>query len=153
MKDLIDQALALLSQLQDTLSKERHALEQNDTEQLQQSVEHKSALLKQLAGNGDKRNQTLQSAGHEANEAGFTAYLDTLPATEAQPLALGWKNLQQALNDCKDYNAVNGKIVHRSKQYVDTLINIIGGQDKQPKLYTDTGNTTRLSSQQPIARA
>ena len=153
MKDLIDQALALLTQLQDALSQERHALEQNDTELLQASVELKSSLLKQLANNGDKRNRLLQAAGCEISEQGFAAYLTSLPNAEAPPLAQLWQHLQQALQDCKDYNTVNGKIVHRSKQYVDTLINIVGGQDKQPKLYTDTGTTTKVSNLQPIARA
>lgn len=149
----VDEACQLLDQLALVLTDERLALEQQDTEQTHALLQQKTELLTRLDNNAQERCQFLVSQGFEANEAGTQAYFESLPAATRGQYKPHWLALQNKLSDCKSANTVNGKIIHRSRQQIDRLLDVLRGGPDNSKIYTHAGSATSVSSQRPLAKA
>lgn len=152
----VDEACQLLDQLALVLTDERLALEQQDAEQTLALLEQKSELLSRLDHNAQERSQFLISQGFEANESGTLDYFGTLEATNADQHKSLWTALQGKLEACKSANGVNGKIINRSRQQIDRLMEILRGTPDNAdggKLYTQAGSAASVGSQRPLAKA
>lgn len=149
----LHEASSLLEQLSALLREEREVLAQSDAAQTHAVVERKSELLNQLQQNTLQRNQLLVSSGYSADELGTQAFLNSLPQNLSRDLTVKWQALEAKLEDCKQENLVNGKIIHRSRQQVNLLLNLLQGNPDGGSIYTDAGQAKAVNSQQPLAKA
>jgi len=149
----LSDAAILIERLDQALSEERSVLGQRDVERLATVVKHKCELLDALERNSKERRGLLASHNVAPTEAGFKQYLATLPAAIAGTLETHWNNVELKLEQCRDANLVNGKILQRSRQQVQALLEIMRGQDNSPRLYNDSGTATPVPRQQPLAKA
>lgn len=140
----IEQLIELLQQEQEQLPKRDHAL-------LSGIVEQKNALLEQLNHNARLRQQQLVQLGLSSNAEGWDLFLQRNTTTLA--LRADWQALQQRFAECQKLNEVNGKVIARSRQTLDHLLNLIRGKTPAANLYTASGAQTQQSYSHSIAKA
>ena len=51
----------------------------------------------------------------------------------------------------KAENLINGKIIHRSRQQVDVLLNLLQGNSGASKIYTENGQAKSVNRHHPLA--
>ncbi len=147
------QASELLNQLTTLLEKERHALETSDAQQSQAILPDKTALLKLLEQNAQERGQLLVSSGFEANSEGVLTFIEQLPDSSHREITVRWEELQTQMHNCKDANTVNGKIIHRSRQQIDTLLGLLQGNRNSGKIYNNSGTAQSVNHNPMLAKA
>ena len=130
------------------LERERAALVAHDGAELDDCVAQKQALCEAIA-------TTLSNAPELAAALQQAAALrvSTDPQSAAE-LDEDHKTLLDLAISARDYNLVNGKILHRSQQSVREILGILSGKSLDG-LYGQTGqqNAASTSSGQAIARA
>ena len=149
----VEEAQEVLSQLNDLLFQEREALKQRDASGVHQLLAKKTSLLEKLEHNGMERNQALHNAGFEANDQGARDYLQQQAPEKMPELGVQWEGLKTALENCQEANTVNGRIIHRSRQQINLLLDIMRGQPDNPRLYTQTGSSAMAQRRLPLAEA
>jgi flagella synthesis protein FlgN len=147
----IENATALIDRLQELLENERQALGENNVDAIKELLPIKLSLLSQLEKNATDRGQILTAAGFEPDYAGVINCIDSLEGSKT--LLARWSDLIEKLKECHATNEANGKIIHRSKQQVTSLLNLLCGQTESDKLYTHSGSSTAVNHQQPLAKA
>lgn len=148
---LMQEAAILLDQLILLLQEERSSLSQNNAALTQPILTRKTELLALLEQNSQQRNQLLVSQGLSADDSGVQAYFKSLPKNVAKSYAEKWQVLEEKLENCKAENLINGKIIHRSRQQVDVLLNLLQGNSGASKIYTENGQAKSVNRHHPLA--
>ncbi len=149
----VEEAKKLLLQLDEILLREREAIRQREPSDIHQLLQEKTNLLQQLEHNGIERIRMLKEAGFEASDQGVQDYLQQQTPNEALQLGIEWDGLKVSLESCRTANIVNGNIIHRSRQQINLLLDMMRGQSNTPRLYTQTGSNTKAQRQLPLAEA
>ncbi len=150
---LIEEARTLLAQLDEILLQERESIKERTPSDLEQLLKNKKLLLEALEHNNIERSKVLTAAGFEVSESGAQSYFKQQSSSDSIKLSEAWDVLKTSLEKCKNANLVNGKIINRSRQQVDLLLDIMRGQSNSPRLYTQAGSSSAISRQQPLAKA
>ena len=137
LTDLISSTQSLCS----LLLQERDALISRDHQQLQQILEQKREICSAI----DQHSQAL-------GPVPLSEQLADCPDAQRQELDRLHTSLLEQADLAQEYNAVNGKIVHRSQQSIRDLIHIISGTDAE-LLYGHQGQTMASAQGTAIARA
>lgn len=151
LRQMLAQDSAALTQLKQLLANERELLEQRKQEGLQEIIERKAAAIDHLNNSARIRNQILNALGLSTNASGWDTFLQRNTAT--LPLRDEWKNLVSDFEECQKMNDVNGKMIARSQQTLNHLLNLLRGKVAAPSLYTAKGTQTQHSSSYTVAKA
>jgi flagellar biosynthesis protein FlgN len=151
LRQMLAQDSAALSQLKQLLTRERELLEQRKQEGLQEIIEQKAAVVDHLNNSSKIRNQILNTLGLAPNASGWDTFLQRNTAT--LPLRDDWKNLVSDFEECQKMNDVNGKMIARSQQTLNHLLNLLRGKVAAPSLYTAQGTQTQYTSSYTVAKA
>ncbi len=151
LRQMLAQDSAALSQLKQLLTRERELLEQRKQEGLQEIIEQKAAVVDHLNNSSKIRNQILNTLGLAPNASGWDTFLQRNTAT--LPLRDDWKNLVGDFEECQKMNDVNGKMIARSQQTLNHLLNLLRGKVAAPSLYTAQGTQTQYTSSYTVAKA
>lgn len=123
------------------LESERTCLEQRDYSAFEELLQRKSALLGELAGNGQQRLQWQQSVGLPDDCAALAA------AEAAEPsLAEFWRQLATVWETCQQRTRVNEQIAQRTRVVVGRMLDILSGNAGQGSTYDAGGTTHRLQT-------
>jgi flagella synthesis protein FlgN len=141
-------AIAKLKQL---LSRERELLETRNQEELAVIVEQKSQVVDVLNQHAQIRQTVLRNLGLATNAEGWDLFLQRNALT--LPLRDGWKQIIQDFSECQALNDINGKMIARSRQTLDHLLNLLRGQVAAPSLYTANGAKTQHNASYTVAKA
>jgi len=133
------------------LVQERQLLEQRQHDSLQQLVEQKTLLLDQLGRHAQMRHKLLQLLGLPVNATGWDSFLHRNAHTV--PLREGWRNIIEEFSECQRLNEINGKMIARSRQTLNHLLNLLRGQVGAPSLYNAYGNATQQHTSYTVAKA
>jgi len=142
-----------INELIDLLREERSAMEARDAATMQAILPQKTRLLDQLQRHAKTRSDFLVSQGHTPDESGLVSFLQSTTDQGGDSSLNVWELLKNKLEECKTENAVNAKIIHRSKHHLDQLIDIIKGQQGQAVLYSEKGVSRTATGGQSIAKA
>lgn len=123
------------------LLQEREALISRDHQRLQQILDQKRDICASI----DQFSQAL-------GPVPLTEQLESCSGEQRAELDRLHTSLLEQADLAQEYNAVNGKIVHRSQQSVRDLIHIISGMDAE-LLYGHQGQTMASAQGTAIARA
>ncbi|PID42351.1 MAG: hypothetical protein CSA52_03800 [Gammaproteobacteria bacterium] len=148
--DFLDSDLNDLTRLEEVLNKERHALQERDLPQIEQSQQLKQELLQCLEQRA--RSKSTYLAKECAPKAPPTFSMLVKVSSNAE-LKSKWQLVQSLLNQCKQANSVNGKIISHSQQRVTRIMEIIRGQSRQSSLYGARGKKETMSGSCVLARA
>ncbi|NJN51458.1 MAG: flagellar protein FlgN [Gammaproteobacteria bacterium] len=141
LRGLIAHADALVA----VLDQETQALIEGDLSAMAAAAAAKDALSQKL----DSGQRELSAHLQDQSLAGAIAAAGDVARAECEPL----HNLLKArLADCRHRNAVNGKVVHRSRQSIAELARILSGTDADP-IYTANGKKRSVHDGHALAHA
>ncbi|MDX5298663.1 MAG: flagellar protein FlgN [Gammaproteobacteria bacterium] len=150
LKQLLEQDLVTLSQLQATLADERKALDSRDTAVLQKITHDKDALLNQLRERARSKVCTLVNIGYRP-EKGHPG--DFIRASGVRPLIDLWEQAERGLRDVQFQNEVNGRVIGHLQRRLARLADIMRGKAQQPKLYGAQGQERSVGHTSVLASA
>jgi len=151
LREMIAQDSAALAQLKQLLTYEREQLEQRKQDELPKIIEKKSVLVDQLSTSAKQRQHILTTLGLPSNAAGWDTFLQRNAAT--LPLCNDWKLLIAEFEECQKMNDINGKMIARSQQTLNHLLDLLRGKVAAPSLYTAQGTKTQNTSSYTVAKA
>lgn len=126
----------LLTRLQQVLAAERQAILERDAHELTRQGEHKAELCEQLADRG-------------RDYPSLADLLTAIPAEWRNQFDADHKTLLELAQSTRDYNLVNGKILHRSQQFAREMLNIMSGKTNSGAggLYGQSGQQAEFDTQ------
>lgn len=135
------------------LHHERDLLAERAFEPLDLIIQEKADWLKKLEHSARLRQACIEASGLPQQTDPNSAFVQWLTAHHQEHLSERWALLKDLLNQCKEANEVNGKLIHRSQATHQTLVGILRGQDHQTMLYTDKGIKKNTGLAAPIGKA
>ena len=151
LTEMLSQDATALLNLKNLLEQERAQLVARKREALPEIIEQKSRLLDILNLNTQRRQEVLQASGLSANAAGWEEFLvqNNAPAE----LRVKWQEITQEFASCQQLNTINGKMITRSQQTLNQLLNLLRGKVPSPSLYDAHGAKAQIASSYTIAKA
>lgn len=147
---LLTEDIGAAQRLLQLIEDELQALEARDLERLQSLLDAKLPLLQQMENNGRQRSQLLQQAGVSNDRQGL-AELAALGSVAADTLARS-DELGELLEQCKQANLRNGRVIRSNQHATGRLLDILRGQET-PSLYDRRGSATQGNRQRPLSQA
>jgi len=141
IEDHLGTLIELSSHLKDALAEERQSLADRDLTALAQATDEKTALCSQI-----------DAAVAQLGPIPLSDQLSALAPAQQRALRPLHATLIALAEANRNFNAANGKIVHRSQQSVRELINMLSGTDSGV-LYEQSGQTAVRSQGGAIAKA
>ena len=148
---MLTEDASAITQLKVLLTQERQQLETRKQDELANIIAQKSTLLEQLNVNAKRRQDVLQALQLPTNAAGWDSFLQRNSGTDT--LREEWAQLITDFNDCKTMNEINGKMISRSQQTLNQLLNLLRGKVASPSLYTAQGTKSSNNSSYTVAKA
>lgn len=144
------QACEALLQL---LSVEREQLKNRELDALDATIAAKAQWLGQLEHSAQQRTLWIQQSPLTAQQSLSDAWQQLLTDCAKPDLAEQWQYLKKLLQQCRDDNEINGKLISRSQTTFKRLVNILRGQEEQTQLYTGRGAKSESCAKQQLGQA
>jgi len=151
LSDMLATDSKAILELKTLLNQERELLEKRELQGLQAIVDRKDVLLQQLRFSAKQREQILTAAGLTTDLAGWDAFL--LRDGSTRFLIPEWQKITQVFIECQKANEINGKMISRSKQTLNHLLNLLRGQVAPPTLYNQKGTSTHYNNSYSVTKA
>ena len=132
------------------LEKEQAQLKERDIEALSQIIEEKAPLLSQLEQSAEVRSAWARSQNVQDVAQAWQSLLTQL---DSEKLTEDWRRLKVLLQQCKEKNEVNGKMLIRNQKVFARLLDILRGQNTANDLYNATGAASGGVRTQVVAKA
>ncbi len=151
LSQMLAQDSVAIQQLKQLLLDEREQLAQRKQEQLAAIAEQKTTLVNQLSHNSKQRQSILTALNLPTNTEGWDIFLQRNTIT--LPLRADWQRLVGEFEECQELNDINGKMIARSQQTLNHLLNLLRGKVATASLYTAQGLKTEQTSSFTVAKA
>ena len=119
--------------IEPVLQREQVILTGNDPVQLEQVVQEKLALLKQLEHSVQARDRLLKAAGFEPGTQGGGRLVETLRQPQ---LSTDWEALTTLARTVADLNDHNGQLAHQGQRATRTALGILTGRPEREDTYS-----------------
>ncbi|MBU3071143.1 flagellar protein FlgN [Aestuariicella sp. G3-2] len=154
VQQLLSQDIQTAGSLLVLLKEEHQILQQRDHTRLGTLVGEKQVLMAKLEQSTRQRsawvNFLVQRTGM-SNEVCWNRLLNELDPVQLPPL---WNELQALINECKQHNDLNGKMIARGQKTLQKLMGLMRGQMIEPaNLYTAKGSTQTHSNSHTVVKA
>lgn len=110
------------TELETLLTEQQQALLRHDSDRLIALNEQIEARLEPLRAHARNRSEQLRALGLSADAQGMTRLLDKLPAALADQLRPLWRELEQRLQRCRQYNDRNGRVLAGQRELLGSLV-------------------------------
>lgn len=151
LRNMLTQDSAAVQQLKQLLTQERELLAQRKQEGLSLIAQQKAALVDQLSHNSKQRQKVLMALDLPTDADGWDLFLQRNVAT--LPLRDDWRLLISEFEECKTMNEINGRLIARSQQTVNHLLNLLRGKVPSASLYTAQGLRDERTTSYTVAKA
>jgi flagella synthesis protein FlgN len=151
LRQMLAQDATAIQQLKQLLIDEREQLVQRKQDELAVIAEQKTILVEQLSHNSKQRQTILNALNLPANATGWDLFLQR--NTTTLPLRDEWQLLVAEFEECQTMNDINGKMIARSQQTLNHLLNLLRGKVASASLYTAQGLKDEQSSSFTVAKA
>lgn len=151
LRQMHAQDSSAIQQLKQLLIDEREQLAQRKQDQLSIIAEQKTILVDQLNHNSKQRTAVLTALNLPTNAQGWDLFLQRNTAT--LPLREDWQRLVVEFEECQQLNDINGKLIARSQQTLNHLLNLLRGKVATASLYTAQGLKSEQTSSFTVAKA
>lgn len=151
---LLSTDISVARRLIELLQEENDALISRDRANLDTLITEKQQLMEKLDFNSNQRSRWIKpmvdSSGKPQEEC-WQQLVESLDDGSLTPL---WQEFQDLINDCKQHNERNGKLISRGQNTLRQLLAIFRGQYVDaPKLYTASGATQSNSQSHTVTKA
>lgn len=151
--DSIERDIGACEKLIQLLHHERGLLAERAFETLDMVIQEKADWLKKLEHSARERQDWLVESGLNSHSDSAAAFQTWIKENHQEHLGERWQLLKTRLDECKDANEVNGKLISRGQATHQKLIGILRGQDHQTMLYTGKGLKKTTGHAAPIGKA
>lgn len=138
--------LQQMTELQDTLARERDAIRQRDFDRFATILEHKNHLLKEVSAFDQGIVKILKKILNKPSTLAFDALIDQYHGQQASTIKLQWQAVKRLTGECKRANDVNSKIVSHMQHYYSRLASILRQDDPNASTYAKNGRQATGSS-------
>ncbi len=145
LRSLIERLIGHATDLQGALESESDALAAADFQRIADAASHKDSITRAL----EHTQRSLEASLSGRSLRDTIAAASPSVHAELEPLHT---LLKDRLDQCRHRNAVNGKVVHRSRQSIAELSRILTGTHAAPT-YTATGRQHSSHDGHPLAHA
>lgn len=132
----ISRCTELTDVLKRCLAEERTALEQRDAEALERALTSKRECIRQLE-EADLREHLPDTTGGGAADEGIEAWLEAL--ADDGRLKARWRALMQATRECRELNAVNGRLAGGLRERAEQTLLLLRGAAADATVYGPDG--------------
>ncbi len=150
---LLREELTAVEALRRLLQREYDALKSRDLAGLEQAVAEKQQCADHLRERMAGRLDYLRQRGNSADAPGLAAHVEALPAPERRETGELWAALEQAAEQARAQNEVNGAVIAASRNHVERTLAILRGRDSLDFLYDQDTRKVFGGGNRPIARA
>jgi flagellar biosynthesis protein FlgN len=151
--DSIESDIGACDKLIQLLHHERDLLAERAFETLELLIQEKSDWLKKLEHSSVQRQAWLLESGLNSHSDPAAAFQSWVTENNQEHLGERWQLLKIRLDECKNANEVNGKLIYRGQATHQKLIGILRGQDHQTMLYTGKGLKRTTGQPAPLGKA
>jgi flagella synthesis protein FlgN len=151
LHQMLEQDAVAIQQLKQLLTDEREHLVQRRQDELANIAQQKTALVDQLGHNSKQRQKILNALNLPATANGWDLFLQRNVTT--LPLREKWQRLITEFEECQTLNEINGKMISRSQQTLNHLLNLLRGKVAGASLYTAQGLKDEKTSSFTVAKA
>jgi len=148
---VLDEEIRAATALLGILRTERETLKRRDMEALSCSGDAKHHALAELDALDKDRLSLAELAGIPADREGFGDFLESLH--QGGGIRLRWQRLVGLLEECRERNEANGRLVALQRAHVEKALAALRGVDKQPSLYGPDGHRLQAASGVPLSSA
>lgn len=131
--------LQQMTELQDTLQREREAISNRDFDRFEQILEHKNHLLTEVTVFDNGITKILKKIVKKPSTTAFDALIENYHGQQASTLKLQWQAVKRLTTECKRANDVNGKVVSHMQHYYSRLVSILRKDDPNASTYAKNG--------------
>lgn len=150
---LLREELTVVERLLQLLRREYDALKSRDLAGLEVAVAEKQVCVDRVRKLIANRLDYLLARGIPADARGLAAHVDTLPAPERGEAGKLWTELEQAAEQARAQNEVNGAVIAASRNHVERTLSILRGRDSLDFLYDHDTRKVFGGGKRPIAKA
>lgn len=151
LRQMLEQDAAAVQQLKQLLADEREHLVLRRQDELTAIAQQKTILVDQLGHNSKQRQKILIALNLPTNASGWDLFLQRNVTT--LPLREEWQRLIVEFEECQTLNEINGKMITRSQQTLNHLLNLLRGKVAGASLYTAQGLKDEKTSSFTVAKA
>lgn len=151
LRQMLEQDAVAVQQLKQLLANEREHLVQRRQDELTAIAQQKTILVNQLGHNSKQRQKILIALNLPTNASGWDLFLQRNVTT--LPLREEWQRLIVEFEECQTLNEINGKMITRSQQTLNHLLNLLRGKVAGASLYTAQGLKDEKTSSFTVAKA
>ena len=151
----------LLQQLIDDIGTARTLRELTDAEYLalaernlgglEQLLTQKQALLALLGQHGTLRSQALARAQLSSDRNGLEQF--AAGSEIGDDILTQAEQLEDILEDCRNANERNGKLIRANQSAVGTMLQVLQGTTQTPGLYDRRGTAAKSTHHRPLSQA
>ena len=137
--------------LKELLIDEREALERQDADALETTVDGKGRYIDKLQALETDRDSLCEASGFHAGPAqmqDMTEWCD-----DNSVVADGWSHLMKVAAECNQLNLANGAIIRLRQQHTEAGIAVLRGRDQDPATYARTGSDSAARLNRTLAEA
>ena len=153
LADILSMEKLCLSRLKKSLEQEQAALENRQTDALKEVVKEKQNALDEVVELQQRRANLLQQYGFSNDEQGVSSCIAGCSPSLSRELFPLWKQLHTLIEQCRDLNLVNGRILELNDRCVQQTLAILTNGTQPLELYSSQGVSSRQGRSTPLARA
>lgn len=150
LKDLLNQDIHQLAQLQDVLNQEKLLLSSSDVKALAAVTEEKNRHLSDIRERAKSKIRLLVAMGFRPEQGDPSRFLRSAGLNEAVVL---WQEASERLKQCQTINQSNGRVIAHLQKRLTKLTEIFRGATGQDKLYGAKGLEQTVSHSNILASA
>ncbi len=135
--------------LKEVLNDERAALEDQDTDALNEAALHKQSFLSEL--------ETLEAERREiCHDCGFSSKPDAIDELiqwcDTELLIRSyWNHFVDLARECSELNFSNGAIINVRRQQISSALAVVRGESRNHETYSESGRGAGSSGQRVLA--
>ncbi len=140
----------------DILNEEHHALSMTNIDSFERIVTKKQMQVKTLEETQNKLDAIGNGAGEKFTNKGVANYIEQMPANKNRlHIETLWENFQKTVEECRQKNITNNRIMDASSTHLRQAIGILRGETTEPEasLYGASGKQKHKAQGQSLAIA
>ncbi|MDI9245270.1 flagellar protein FlgN [Marinobacter sp. CHS3-4] len=150
LKDLLNQDIRQLDQLNDVLIQEKALLSSSDVKSLEAVTQEKNRHLGDIRERAKSKIRLLVAMGFRPDQGDPSHFLRSAGLKDAVEL---WEDASRRLTACQSLNQNNGRVIAHLQKRLSRLTEIFRGATGQEKLYGAKGQEQAVSQSNILASA
>lgn len=153
LSQLNQEGLSALDEYEDLLDQEIALIKSRDAAHIEEVVERKIELMRQIELNFSSRTALLVEHGFDHSEDSLHTVIEAFSDTQKARFHDETQQLQDAIRSVQAKNAVNQTTLHRVKENAGRLLDLMKGKHPDNDMYNASGQRKNQQAQSHLGSA